>query len=269
MWSLAAAARYVYSAPGNSTVQPPSVQPIGRPFTPVSSRSKRPPRPEPRSRRRTTAGGPGYFGVNFAPNDKLNAALTFITPAPTSSTRWMSKATRSCPTALLSIALGFPGRLTHSGSTSRASSASASPTSSCPSLRWTSTTSFTSKKAPPFDTYEGEGNSWDLGHHRRIHILAQVEGQRIGYMYTEHQAPGRQSADRTNRKSRNWSANSFGAGVVFSPTPKWDITFGGLYVDYKDVTDDVWTIKLKLFGVPVGYDKKIWNLSAGVTWKFF
>ena len=64
------------------------------------------------------------------------------------------------------------------------------------------------------------------------------------------------------------SANTFGGGFVFSPTPKWDITFGGLYVNYKDVTgvsDD----PALLFGVPVGYDKKVWNLSAGVTWKFF
>jgi hypothetical protein len=46
---------------------------------------------------------------------------------------------------------------------------------------------------------------------------------------------------------------------VFSPTPKWDITFGGLLANYKDVTDDS----------GINYDKTVWNLSAGVTWKFF
>jgi long-subunit fatty acid transport protein len=63
-------------------------------------------------------------------------------------------------------------------------------------------------------------------------------------------------------------ANTLAAGFVFSPTPSWDITFGGLYVFYQSVTG-VSEDPTQLFGVPVEYDKKVWNLSAGVTWKFF
>ena len=59
MWSVAAAARYVYSTrefDGQVTI--------------ASSAGLAPPLPpETRSSRRTTAAWAAYFGVNFAPND--------------------------------------------------------------------------------------------------------------------------------------------------------------------------------------------------------
>jgi len=112
------------------------------------------------------------------------------------------------------------------------------------------------EKSATIQTFSGEGNSWDLGLTAEYTFSPQWKAS-VGYLYTDIKLPDDQQIEQPEEPKLD--ANTFGAGVVFSPTPKWDITFGGLYVNYKDVTDD--------FGIK--YDKSVWNLSAGVTWKFF
>ena len=53
----------------------------------------------------------------------------------------------------------------------------------------------------------------------------------VGYLYTDIKLPDDQQIKQPEEPKLN--ANTFGGGVVFSPTPKWDITFGGAYVNYK------------------------------------
>jgi long-subunit fatty acid transport protein len=112
------------------------------------------------------------------------------------------------------------------------------------------------EKSATIQTFSGEGNSWDLGITAEYTFSPQWKAS-VGYLYTDIKLPVDQQIEQPEEPKLD--ADTFGAGVVFSPTPKWDITFGGAYVNYKDVTDDL----------DIKYDKTVWNLSAGVTWKFF
>ncbi|MFO7684891.1 MAG: hypothetical protein R6V60_02255, partial [Desulfobacterales bacterium] len=78
-----------------------------------------------------------------------------------------------------------------------------------------------------------------------------------GYLHTDIKLDDNQQINEPEEPKLD--ANTFGAGVVWSPAPAWNITLGGLYADYKDVTDSL----------GINYDKTVWNISAGVQWKFF
>ncbi|MGB8427094.1 MAG: hypothetical protein WCD88_15010 [Desulfobacterales bacterium] len=244
MWSVAAAARYVYSTrefDGQATI--------------ASSAGLAPPFPLSLDIKESDGGIGGYFGVNFSPNDKLNTAVTFYTSTDIKYERDVKKDTRLPNGRLLSEVTGFqdgstiqddiPGQLGIGVSYKF-----------LPQLNVAVNYVLYLEKSATIQTFSGEGNSWDLGLTAEYTFSPQWKAS-VGYLYTDIKLPVDQQIRQPEEPKLD--ANSFGAGVVFSPTTAWDITFGGLYVDYKDVTDD--------FGI--NYDKSVWNLSAGVTWKFF
>ncbi|MGA9263708.1 MAG: outer membrane beta-barrel protein [Desulfobacterales bacterium] len=244
MWSVAAAARYVYSTrefDGQATI--------------ASSAGLAPPYTLALDVKESDGGWGGYFGVNFAPNDRLNAALTFYTSTDIEYEREVKKDTILPNGVPLSVAAGFkdgstvqddiPGQLGFGISYKF-----------LPQLNVAVNYVLYLEKSATIQTFSGEGNSWDLGITAEYTFSPQWKAS-VGYLYTDIKLPVDQQIEQPEEPKLD--ANTFGAGVVFSPTPKWDITFGGLLVNYKDVTDD--------YGIK--YDKSVWNLSAGVTWKFF
>ena len=250
MWSFAAGVRYSNGTrefDGSATISAITTIPgVNPPLTPSLRLEE------------DADGWAGILGVNFAWED-LNAAVTFI-----SNTKMDYKMDVKRDTLGIAPALGFadgsrrridvPGQLGFGVSYKF-----------LPQLKVDLNYVLYLEKSATIDTYEGEGNSFDLGITAEYTFSPKWKAS-VGYLYTDIKVDDKQQINEPEEPKL--SANTFGGGFVFSPTPKWDITFGGLYVNYKDVTgvsDD----PALLFGVPVGYDKKVWNLSAGVTWKFF
>ncbi|MGD8365874.1 MAG: outer membrane beta-barrel protein [Desulfobacterales bacterium] len=244
MWSVAAAARYVYSTrefDGQVTI--------------ASSAGLAPPIPLRLDVKEDDGGLGGYFGVNFAPNDRLNTALTFYTSTDIKYEREVKKDTLLPNGLPLSIATGFrdgstiqddiPGQLGFGISYKF-----------LPQLNVALSYVLYLEKSATIQTFSDEGDSWDLGITAEYTFSPQWKAS-IGYLHTDIKLPDDQQIEQPEEPKLD--ADTIGAGIVFSPTPKWDITFGGAYVNYKDVTDD--------FGI--NYDKTVWNLSAGVQWKFF
>jgi long-chain fatty acid transport protein len=261
MWSFSAGARYSNGTrefEGGATISATTPTP-SPPFPPGLNA----PRNLSLRLEEDASGWAGILGVNFAWED-LNAAVTFI-----SNTKMDYKMNVRRDTILpngqslaaaIDLADGSSRRIDIPGQLGFGVSYKF-----LPQLNVALNYVLYLEKSATIDTYEGEGNSYDLGITAEYTFSPKWKAS-VGYMYTNIKIDDNQQINEPEEPKL--SANSFGAGVVFSPTPKWDITFGGLYVDYKDVTGVSDDPEL-LFGVPVGYDKKIWNLSAGVTWKFF
>ena len=203
-------------------------------------------------------GWAGILGANFAWKD-LNAAVTFI-----SNTKMEYEMDVRRDTLGIAPALGFadgskrridiPGQLGFGVSYKF-----------LPQLKVDANYVLYLEKSATIDTYSGEGNSWDLGLSAE-YIFSPKWKTSLGYLYTNIEIDDNQQINEPEEPKL--SANTLGGGVVFSPTPNWDITFGGAYIWYKSVTG-VSQEPRNLFGVPVEYDKEVWNLAAGVTWKFF
>ncbi len=203
-------------------------------------------------------GWAGILGVNFAWKD-LNAAVTFI-----SNTKMEYEMDVRRDTLGIAPALGFadgskrridiPGQLGFGVSYKF-----------LPQLKVDANYVLYLEKNATIDTYEGEGNSWDLGLAAEYTFSPKWKAS-LGYLYTNIEIDDNQQINEPEEPKL--SANTLGCGVVFSPTPNWDITLGGAYIWYQSVTG-VSEDPRNLFGVPVEYDKEVWNLAAGVTWKFF
>lgn len=247
MWSFAAGARYSTGTrefDGGATISASNPTP-SPPFPPGTNAPL-----APSLRLEEDASGwAGILGVNFAWED-LNAAVTFI-----SNTKLDYKMKVRRDTLGIAPALGFadgsrrridiPGQLGF-GVSYRF----------LPQLKMDVNYVLYLERSASIDTYEDEGNSWDLGLTGEYTFSPKWKAS-LGYLYTNIKVDDEQQINEPEEPKL--SANSFAGGFVFSPTPSWDITFGGLYVSYKSVTDSM----------GIEYDKKIWNLSAGVTWKFF
>jgi len=194
------------------------------------------------------SGWAGILGVNFA-YDKFNGAVTFI-----SNTKMDYKMNVRRDTLGIAPALGFadgsrrridiPGQLGFGASYQF-----------LPQLKVDVNYVLYLESSASIDTYTDEGNSWDLGLTAE-YIFSPKWKASLGYLYTDIKVDDEQQINEPEEPKLG--ANTFGAGVVFSPTPAWDITFGGAYVMYRSVTDSM----------GIEYDKKVWNLAAGVTWKF-
>lgn len=192
----------------------------------------------------------GILGVNFAPTDKLNTALTFV-----SNTKMDYEIDVKRDTLGIAPSIGFadgskmridiPGQLGFGISYKF-----------LPQLKVDLNYVYYLEKSADIDTFDDYGNSWDLGLTAEYTFSPQWKAS-IGFLHTDIKLDDNQQINEPEEPKLD--ANTFGAGVVFSPTPKWDITFGGLLANYKDVTDDL----------GINYDKSVWNLSAGVQWKFF
>ena len=250
MWSFAAGVRYSTGTrefDGSATISAVTTIPgVNPPLTPSLDLEE------------DADGWAGILGVNFA-WENLNAAVTFI-----SNTKMDYEMDVKRDTLGIAPALGFAD-----GSTRRIDIPGllgfGVSYRFLPQLKVDLNYVLYLEKSATIDTYEGEGNSWDLGLTAEYTFSPQWKAS-LGYLYTDIKLDNDQQINEPEEPKL--SANTLGGGFVFSPTPAWDITFGGAYVWYKSVTG-VSEDPAQLYGVPVEYDKKVWNLSAGVTWKFF
>ena len=195
-------------------------------------------------------GWAGILGVNFAPNEKLNAALTFI-----SNTKMDYEMDVKTDTLGIAPALGFadeskrridiPGLLGF-GVSYRF----------LPELKVDLNYTYYLEKDAEIDTYTDEGNSWDLAVSGEYTFNPQWKAS-LGYMMTKIEIDDEEQINEPEEPKLD--ANAVGAGVVWTATPKLDLTMGALYVDYDDVTDSR----------GINYDKTVWSVSAGVQYRFF
>ena len=174
--------------------------------------------------------------MNFAPNDKLNTALTFYTSTDIKYETGGQKGHILPNGVPLSIAAGFPdGRTSQDDIPGQLGFGISYKF--LPQLKVALNYVLYLEKSATIQTFSGEGNSWDLGITAEYTFSPQWKAS-VGYLYTDIKLPDDQQIKQPEEPKLD--ANTFGAGVVFSPTPKWDITFGGatLVQLRKDVTEN-------------------------------
>ena len=197
----------------------------------------------------------GILGVNFAPTDKLNTALTFVSNTKMDYEMEVKRDTTLPNGQSLATAIGFPDgsrrRIDIPGLLGFGISYKF-----LPQLKVDLNYVYYLESSAEIDTFDDYGNSWDLGLSAEYTFSPQWKAS-VGYLHTDIKLDKNEQINEPEEPKLD--ANTFGAGVVWSPAPAWNITFGGLYANYKDVTDDS----------GINYDKTVWNLSAGVQWKFF
>lgn len=103
--------------------------------------------------------------------------------------------------------------------------------------------------------FDGAGNSYDLGFSLEYTFNKQWKAS-VGYMYTDLDIDKEQIHIVPEEPRLN--ADTYAAGVVWSPTDAVDLTLGGIYASYHDETDQY----------SITYDKDVWSFAAGVQWKF-
>ena len=246
MWSLAAGVRYstgVREFDGQATISATNPLDMGAgqinaPLTPSLNLEE------------DADGWAGILGVNFAPNDKLNTALTLI-----SNTKMDYEMDVKRDTLGIAPALGFadgskrridiPGLLGF-GISYRF----------LPQLKVDLNYTLYLEEDAEIDTYEDEGNSWDLGLAAEYTFNPQWKAS-IGYLLTNIKVADDQQINEPEEPKLD--ANTIAAGAVWSPLNNLSLTFGGAYVMYDDVTDSQ----------NVKYAKTVWNASVGVQYRFF
>ncbi len=245
-WSVALGARYatgVREFDGDATIKASTPLDLG------GGQINAPIKPSLRLKE-DADGWAGILGVNFAPNDRLNTALTYI-----SRTKMKYKMDVKRDTLGIAPALGFPD-----GSKRRidipALLGFGISYRFLPQLKMDLNYTYYFEKDAKIDTYQGEGNSWDLALSAEYTFNPRWKVS-VGYMMTDIRVSTDQQINEPEEPKLD--ANTYAAGVVWSPTPDWALTLGGAYVDYEDVTDSS----------GINYDKNVWNASVGVQYRFF
>jgi long-chain fatty acid transport protein len=194
-------------------------------------------------------GWAGILGVNFAPNDKLNTALTYI-----SNTKMEYETSVKQDNLGIAPSIGFAD-----GSKSRidipALLGFGISYKFLPQLKVDLNYVYYFEDSAKIDTFENEGDSWDLGLVGEYTFSPQWKAS-LGYLHTDIKLNNEQQINEPEEPKLD--ANTLAAGAVWSPTPAWAFTFGGAYVSYDDVTDSA----------GIKYEKEVWNLSIGLQWKF-
>ena len=194
-------------------------------------------------------GWAGILGVNFAPNDKFNTALTFI-----SNTEMKYKNKVNTDTLGIAPMIGLAD-----GSTTQidipALLGFGISYKFLPKLKVDLNYVYYFENSATIDTFENEGDSWDLGLSAEYTFSPQWKAS-LGYLHTDIKLADDQQINEPEEPKLG--ANTIAAGAVWSLASAWAITFGGAYVMYDDVKDSR----------GIKYEKEVWNLSVGVQWKF-
>lgn len=241
-WSLALGLRYTYSErefEGQAVIESSTVPPaFAPPINPQIGIYE------------DDDGWAGIFGVNYAPAKNFNLAATLITKTEIEYEREVKKDNLG-----IAAGLGFadgskiqddiPGQL----------SLGASYEFFIPLKVDINYVRYFERSAT-IETFEDEGDSWDLGITAEYTFTPQWKAS-LGYLYTDIDLPDDQQIQQPEEPKLD--ANSIAGGVVWSPTEKWAITLAGALIMYEDVTDSL----------GINYDKDVWNLSAGVQYKWF
>ena len=200
-------------------------------------------------------GWAGILGVNFAPNDKLNAALTFISNTKMDYEMDVKRDSALLDGSSLAEAIGFPDgskrRIDIPGLLGFGVSYRF-----LPELKVDLNYTYYLEQDAEIDTYTDEGNSWDLAVSGEYTFNPQWKAS-LGYMMTKIEVSDEEQINEPEEPKLD--ANAVGAGVVWTATPKIDVTLGALYVAYDDVTDSN----------AINYDKTVWSVSAGIQYRFF
>ncbi|WP_419660234.1 membrane protein, predicted to be involved in aromatic hydrocarbon degradation [Desulfosarcina variabilis str. Montpellier] len=194
-------------------------------------------------------GWAGIVGVNFAPNDKLNAALTYI-----SNTKMDYEMDVKVDNYGVAASKGWTD-----GSTRRIDLPAQLGTGVSyrflPPLKVDLTYTYYFEKDADIDTYADEGNSWDLGISGEYTFNPRWKAS-LGYMLTRVDLDDDEQISEPEEPKLG--AHAVAAGAVWSPTQRWAITLGGAYIMYDGVEDSQGR----------EYDKTIWNVSLGLQYKF-
>ncbi len=195
-------------------------------------------------------GWAGILGVNFTPNDKFSTALTFI-----SNTKMDYNMDVNRDTLGIAPALGFAD-----GSNRRidipALLGFGASYRFLPELKVDLNYTYYFEKYATIDTYDNEGDSWDLGISAEYTFNPQWKAS-VGYLMTEINVSDNQQINEPEEPKLD--ANTLAGGLVWSPIPDLALTLGGAYVMYDEVEDDN----------GIEYDKTVWNASVGVQYRFF
>lgn len=195
-------------------------------------------------------GWAGIVGVNFTPNDKFSTALTFI-----SNTKMEYEMDVNRDTLGIAPAIGFAD-----GSERRidipALLGFGASYRFLPELKVDLNYTYYFEKYATIDTYDNEGNSWDLGISAEYTFNPQWKAS-VGYLMTELNVSDNQQINEPEEPKLD--ANTVAGGLVWSPIPDLALTLGGAYVMYDEVKDDN----------GIEYDKSVWSTSVGVQYRFF
>ncbi len=207
-------------------------------------------------------GWAGIIGLNFSPNDKLNAALTYISKTKLRYELDVNKESKLPDGTKLTDAIGL-----RDGSHSRidipALLGFGISYKFLPQLKTDLSYTYYFEKDASIETFEGEGDSWDLGLSVEYTFSPQWKAS-LGYLRTDIDLDSDQQIFEPEEPKL--SANSVAAGVVWSPKPAFAITAGGAVITYDDVDGPVENARGEK--EVVDYDKEVWNLSIGFQWKF-
>lgn len=201
------------------------------------------------------SGWAGILGLNFAPNEKLNTALTFISNTKMEYEMDVKRDTTFFGSMSLAEAIGFadgskrridiPGLLGF-GISYRF----------VPDFKVDVNYTYYLEEDAEIDTYEDEGNSWDLGISGEYTFNPNWRAS-IGYLWTNIKVDDDQQINEPEEPKLD--ANSIGAGVVWKAMEDMDITLAALYSMYDEVTDSQ----------GIEYDKTVTNISVGIQYRFF
>ena len=247
LWSLAVGARYakgVREFEGTATISAtnplpgPGGVPLNAPLTPDLNLEE------------DADGWAGILGVNFAPNDKLNTALTFISNTKMDYEMDVKRDTLGIAPAA-GFAQGSKRRIDIPGLLGFGISYRFFPEFKV-DLNYTQYL----EKDAEIDTYNDEGNSWDLGISGEYTFTPQWKAS-LGYMMSDIKVADDQQINEPEEPKLD--AQAVAAGVVWSATPSVAVTLGSAYVWYDKVTDSQ----------GIAYEKSIWNASVGIQYRFF
>jgi long-chain fatty acid transport protein len=200
-------------------------------------------------------GWAGIVGVNFTPNDKFSTALTFISNTKMDYNMDVNRDTELRDGSSLAAAIGFPD-----GSNRRidipATLGFGASYRFLPELKVDLNYTYYFEKYATIDTYDNEGDSWDLALSAEYTFSPQWKAS-LGYMRTEIKVSDNQQINEPEEPKLD--ANSVAGGLVWTPIPDLSFTLGGLYAMYDEVKDDN----------GIEYDKTVWNASFGVQYRFF
>ena len=256
MWSIAAGVRYSTGKrefDGTAAISAPIPTPVPGLNDPITADI---------NLEQDADGWAGILSVNFAPNDKLNTALTYISNTKMDYDIEVKRDTLLANGSLLSDVIGFSD-----GSKTRidipALLGFGISYKFLPQLKVDLNYTYYFEKDATIDTFEGEGDSWDLGLSAEYTFSPQWKAS-LGYLRTDIDLDDDQQINEPEEPKL--SANTVAAGVVWSLKPAYEITFGGAIVLYDDVDGPVNTARGGTESV--NYDKEVWNLSIGFQWKF-
>lgn len=205
-------------------------------------------------------GWSGFIGLNIAPSDALNIGLTYIHKTKLD---FETNLKRDDTGGVIGGLVPFlnqgakqqedlPGQI-NAGVSYKFT----------PKLRVeTDLTYYLEKEATWEGRLNGEGNSWEWGLMGEWTFNPQWKAS-LGYLHSEIDV----NANNLLPEAPELTANSIGAGAVFSPTSSWAITFGAVKVFYDSKTSTQ-TSAFTFAPRRYQYEKDSWSVFAGVQWKF-